>query len=321
MTSLPKKQRFRPGDLVEVRTPAEIARTMDEARTVDGLPFMPEMVPFCGKRFRVTKRVVQAVIDGAALSQYAESYVREFRGDDVVLLEGLRCSGASHDDCQRGCMLFWKEAWLQHADPAATAAADTGAVSGEKITCETVKSPGVYRCQSTEFRSATLPVSFAKRMGNLFRTIFVGNYGPLEMIGKTAVWAWCRGRTRLIGAWPRGRQTSTPTESLGLRAGDWVEVKTIEEIRQTLDNHGKNRGLHFSADMVPYCGLRLQVRSRADNFITEATGVMRHFKNTVILETAISNSAIYAFGGCPRGDFLYWREIWLRRVSSLSHNG
>jgi hypothetical protein len=25
-----------------------------------------------------------------------------------------------------------------------------------------------------------------------------------------------------------------------------------------------------------------------------------------------------AFGGCPRGEFAYWREIWLRRVEAAS---
>jgi len=25
-----------------------------------------------------------------------------------------------------------------------------------------------------------------------------------------------------------------------------------------------------------------------------------------------------AFGGCPRGEFAHWREIWLRRVEAAS---
>ena len=36
--------KLRAGDSVEVRTPQEIAGTLDANGTLDGLPFMPEMV-------------------------------------------------------------------------------------------------------------------------------------------------------------------------------------------------------------------------------------------------------------------------------------
>ena len=39
--------RLFPGDLVEVRAPEEILRTLDADGTLDHLPFMPEMVEFC----------------------------------------------------------------------------------------------------------------------------------------------------------------------------------------------------------------------------------------------------------------------------------
>jgi len=60
--------RLRPGDLVEVRTANEILRSLDSNGTLDGLPFMPEMVEFCGRGYRVFQRVVQAGIGGLLLS-------------------------------------------------------------------------------------------------------------------------------------------------------------------------------------------------------------------------------------------------------------
>jgi hypothetical protein len=33
----------------------------------------------------------------------------------------------------------------------------------------------------------------------------------------------------------------------------------------------------------------------------------------VYLEGSMCGCAHVAFGGCPRGEFSYWREIWLRR--------
>src|SRR5436309_1572847 len=103
--------RLRPGDLVEVRSPEEILETLDADGTVDDLPFMPEMVEFCGKKFRVAKRVVKTCFSGSISTMLA------FRTDDVVTLEGQRCSGSAHDGCQKACMLFWREAWLRKAGP------------------------------------------------------------------------------------------------------------------------------------------------------------------------------------------------------------
>lgn len=46
---------LRVGELVEVRSEAEILATLDENGELENLPFMPEMLQFCGQRFRVDK--------------------------------------------------------------------------------------------------------------------------------------------------------------------------------------------------------------------------------------------------------------------------
>src|SRR5262249_35222364 len=46
---------LRAGDLVEVRSEPEILATLDAEGRLDGLPFMPEMLQYCGQRFRVFK--------------------------------------------------------------------------------------------------------------------------------------------------------------------------------------------------------------------------------------------------------------------------
>ncbi len=50
------------GDLVEVKTPDEIFQTLDAAGALDHLPFMPEMLEFCGQRFRVSRRALTVCI-------------------------------------------------------------------------------------------------------------------------------------------------------------------------------------------------------------------------------------------------------------------
>ena len=50
------KLKLRPGDLVEVRSEAEILATLDANGRLDNLPFMPEMLAHCGRQYRVEKR-------------------------------------------------------------------------------------------------------------------------------------------------------------------------------------------------------------------------------------------------------------------------
>src|SRR5262245_710461 len=55
-----KASSLRVGDLVEVRSEEEILSTLDAAGKHDALPFMPEMLAYCGKRFRISGRAYKA---------------------------------------------------------------------------------------------------------------------------------------------------------------------------------------------------------------------------------------------------------------------
>ena len=310
--------RLQSGDIVVVRPFSEILRTLDSNGTLDQLPFMPEMLEYCGKQFRVLNRVVQATIDGAFLTGHTESYVREFKNNDVVILNNVRCSGASHDGCQRACALFWKDAWLEKID-----GGSQNVALGESVVpdfdqlhaiLKTRTAPGKYFCQSTEFLKATLHLSGIQRIRKCVTAVSVGNVSSLRMMKRILVWMWSKGRTTLVGERTRGTQKSTPTEVLNLEPGELVEVKSLPEIVMTLSRDGRNLGLHFSADQRPLCGRRYRVKCRADKFIAEGIGEMKQFSNTVILEDVLCDSAFFAFGGCYRSDLLYWREIWLKRV-------
>jgi hypothetical protein len=321
MTKKKTNSAFRAGDLVSVRMPGDILKTLDAGGALDGLPFMPEMLEFCGKRFRVLNRVVQSTVDGAYLGHYTESFVREFRNNDVVTLERVRCSGTEHDECQRGCAIFWKEAWLERVDECDDHSAvqpDHGTAEWDELRSilKTNSESGNYLCQSTEFLKATLPLSNSQRFKKCVSAITAGNISVWGMTKRILTWMWWKCYRKSIGEPTRGTQEKTPTEFLGLLPGEMVEVKSLREIVATLDKDGRNRGLHFSADQRPFCGGRYRVRSRADNFIAEATGEMKHFRNTIILEDVQCDSSCFAFGGCYRSDLLYWREIWVKRVQA-----
>src|SRR5580704_15395576 len=117
-----KSAKLRVGDWVEVRSKDEILRTLDSNGQVDGMPFMPEMFAFCGKKFQVYKR--------AHKTCDTVFPVRGRRVADAVHLE-TRCDGSAHGGCQASCLLFWKDAWLKPvAGKAAGSAAAQPAASG-----------------------------------------------------------------------------------------------------------------------------------------------------------------------------------------------
>ena len=66
---------------------------------------MPEMLQFCGRRFRVDKLAVKLCDTIGSTGMY--------RMRNAVHLEGVRCDGQAHGGCQAGCLVYWKEAWLK----------------------------------------------------------------------------------------------------------------------------------------------------------------------------------------------------------------
>ena len=96
--------------MLRVRSADEILSTLDSDGTVDGLLFMPEMLKYAGREFRV-EASAHKTCDGA-------SGIRQM--DRTVHLAGLKCDGSALGGCQAGCLLFWREEWLRSATEAQT---------------------------------------------------------------------------------------------------------------------------------------------------------------------------------------------------------
>jgi len=306
----PATATLRSGDLVEIKSAEEILQTLDDHGALDRLPFMPEMVDFCGKRFRVSKRVVKTCYYGTG------SGMRKFPAEDVLILEGLRCSGAAHDGCQKACTIFWREAWLRKVEgPDAIAwSVDTQDSGRLRARLKTSTGPRTYFCQASEILNATIELSRWERFGKCFSDIRAGNCGVLEMAQNIGAWLFWKTYKLFFGVYARGNQESTPVESLSLQPGEWIEIKPVAEIAETLNEKGHNRGLFFTPAMGRSCGERFRVERKLEKIIVDGTGEMRELRNTALLEGSMCGCACVAFGGCPRGEFAYWREIWLRRV-------
>jgi hypothetical protein len=107
----PEPLDLQPGELALVRDPDEIAATLDANGLHRGLSFDREMLPFCGRTYRVQHRVEQIIDDRTGRMIKIPS--------DCIVLQGVVCSGErSHGRwfCPREIYPYWREAWLRRAE-------------------------------------------------------------------------------------------------------------------------------------------------------------------------------------------------------------
>ncbi|MFH1689065.1 MAG: hypothetical protein ABIE42_02370 [Candidatus Eisenbacteria bacterium] len=101
----------------------------------------------------------------------------------------------------------------------------------------------------------------------------------------------------------------------GLKAGDLVEVLSIEDVRATLDRNWKHDGLKFLKPMEQYCGRKFRVLKSVHRILDEHNHAMQKTRDTVILAGGICHGqGLYGREGCDRSCFFFWKEAWLRNV-------
>jgi hypothetical protein len=314
---------LRPGDVVEVKSAAEILATLDGEASVDKMPFMPEMLQYVGRRFTVSRRV-DKICDTI-------TYTGSRRMHDAVYLENLRCDGSGHAGCQGGCMLYWKEHWLRRVEDGAAPpkTGDPGAgelqrlaASGARTTRSLDGVPTeVWRCQATEAVKATEQLKVIDP-SQYWRELTNGNFGPLRFVRLLvrAVVLQVADRLGLLPKLPLhgpGTQSSSgPSQRLGLKPGDLVQVRSPEEIVRTLDDKGLDRGLSFDREMLPFCGKTFRVRDRVERLVDDKSGRLLNIRrDCIILEGVVcSGERSVNCWYCPRQIYAYWRESWLRPV-------
>jgi len=99
---------LQPGELVEVKSVDEILATLDPRRRHKGLLWMTGMRKYCGKRYRVYRRVQRITLE-------SNGEMRNMK--DTVLLDGVMCDGREFGGCDRCCFHFWREVWLKRIQP------------------------------------------------------------------------------------------------------------------------------------------------------------------------------------------------------------
>lgn len=120
------ERRIEAGDWVRVKSRSEIEALQKGADLSDVVAFIPApMSRYCGRTLRVLR----------ILEHYYDEVREGFcKAENAVLLEGATCDssqlGGRH--CDRGCLHFWKESWL---DPVT----DTRQIPGDVSKRESVK--------------------------------------------------------------------------------------------------------------------------------------------------------------------------------------
>jgi hypothetical protein len=322
-------------EVVVVKSKEEILATLDETGALDKMPFMPEMLAFCGQRLTVTRRADKSC------DTVSPSNKRLRRFENTVHLDDTRCDGSAHGGCQAECALFWKEAWLRRASDAAENAVTqlTSRLTESQLRDAAYRDRSgpepVYRCQATDHAIASVPIDWYSPM-QYVRDVRSGNVTFTAMLKALIWWLLSRARGSLRGhkaqVWLfnrlnhlrggmqlydlAGDLAKTPREKLDLFPGELVQIKTVHEIKATLDANQKNRGLYFDQEMIPFCSQTFRVRRRVNQIIEEPTGKMMKIPGDCIVIEGTACTGKYHMS-CPRAIFPYWRETWLRRVEAI----
>jgi len=332
--------RLRTGDWIEVRSAEEILSTLDNAAELDAMPFMAEMLQYCGQRLQV-----------AASAHKTCDTINKTGGRRVanaVHLTGIRCDGSAHGGCQAGCLIYWKKEWLKPAGARAQPERKPVSVPARPLIVERLRAAGartsggepLYSCQATRLFAATRPLrwwdlrqyaldlwSGNVGVGRFLRVVILRALYHLRELGigyrasiamHDAAHKVLTGRPTpyLDGLLPAGQPT--PTETLNLGVGEWVQVKSHDEIRRTTNERNFNRGMRFDPEMAQFCERSFRVAGRVERIIDERTGRMLPMKSACIVLEGVVCSADYSARRlfCPRAIYPYFREIWLRRVEA-----
>jgi hypothetical protein len=307
---------LRPGDHVRLRDAHEILATLDAAGCTEGLPFMPEMLAWLGQDGVVDRRIDK-------INDWMGGNERR-RTTGIVTLVRARCGGQAHGGCQAGCQILWRDEWLRRARRGEGATADrSGAdelAARVRAATQSVTIEGQPRfmCQITQLVPASRPMS-VRDIRQDIRPLFNGNISLSGHAIATLTMLFngvqkLRGGADFPLTAPMLAEGPTPSLTLDLKAGEWVEVRDKIEIGLTLVK-AHNRGMWFGRETLRFCNQPFRVQGRVERIIHERTGGMIHLGTPgVILEQVCGSGEFLRL--CPQNEYVFWREIWLRRVDS-----
>jgi hypothetical protein len=118
---------------------------------------------------------------------------------------------------------------------------------------------------------------------------------------------------KLVGRNTKPSVSALNIASAPLQAGDWVKVRSLEEIEATLNQWRQLRGCTFMPEMVEYCGTAQRVLKPMKRFVDERDLRVKKSSGIILLEGVMCQGTA-EFGSCDRSCFLFWREEWLEKM-------
>ena len=133
------------------------------------------------------------------------SGMRKFPAEGVVLLDGVRCTGADHDGCQKACNIFWRETWLRKIETHDAPSLQSDGTARLRVRLKTVTGPNHYFCQSSEILNATVELSKLERFSKCVDEVRSRNSGIFEVFRRIAVWTFWKDVVHSWGLTQKGR--------------------------------------------------------------------------------------------------------------------
>lgn len=109
------------------------------------------------------------------------------------------------------------------------------------------------------------------------------------------------------------QQNPNTHPDIHLNAGDWVRVRSREEIEATLDRWNELKGCAFLEYMWQYCGTTQRVLQVMERFLDERDYKVKKVRGIVLLEGVLCRGTP-VFGRCDRCCHLFWRVEWLEKI-------
>jgi hypothetical protein len=116
-------------------------------------------------------------------------------------------------------------------------------------------------------------------------------------------------RNLSVGSLPEAVEES----AVPLQIGDVVRIRSLDEIRLTLNADNRLKGCKFMPEMELYCGTIQRVFKPVERYLNECDYTVRKAKGLVILENLFCQGVAEA-GRCDRSCFYFWRVEWLEKL-------
>ena len=103
---------LQPGEIVRVKSHDEILATLTTANKNRGMYWDAEVVPFCGKEFKVLKRVTKIIDEKTGKMQQMKN--------PCIILDEVACESRysfCRMFCPRAIYPYWREIWLNRVGP------------------------------------------------------------------------------------------------------------------------------------------------------------------------------------------------------------